>query len=359
MKAKLALLTIAGIVVAGAFGLSDRSQAQQQAAPPAPPPATVEVAQASTADVAPVQWVPGTVVSREDARIASELAGRLVMVAEVGDRIEAGGVVARLNDEALILAERESAAALARIESQLSYQSRQVERLTALKSNSSIAETQLDEARSQRDMLAHDRARAEVALAESRRRLREATIRAPFVGVVAERAVQRGESVAAGAMVARLVNTQRLEVTARAPVAFGAQIRPGDAVTLRDGARNEPQTIRAIVPVGDAQSRQLEVRIALADGAWPIGAAVQVALGAAEPKEVVAVPRDALVLRGSETFVFRIGADAKAERIAVQTGGASGELIEVRGGIAAGDTVVVRGAERLTPGQAVAIRERS
>ena len=69
------------------------------------------------------------------------------------------------------------------------------------------------------------------------------------------------------------------------------------------------------------------------------------------------MPRDALVLRGSETFVFRVGADRKAERVAVETGRSSGALVEVLGGIAIGDTLVVRGAERLAPGQAVAIRE--
>jgi RND family efflux transporter MFP subunit len=355
-------LIIAGIATAATLVLlvaGPEGRAQQQAAPPAAPPAAVEVAKASAADLGAVQWVPGTVVSREDARIASELSGRVRTVAEVGDRIDSGGVIAHLDDEALALAEREAAAALARIRSQLDYQERQVARLERLKSNSSIAETQLDEARSQRDMLEADRAGADVALAEARRRVREATIRAPFAGVVVERAAQRGEMVAAGAMVVRLVNTEHLEVTARAPIALGAGIDPGDAVSVRSGERTEQVAIRAVVPVGDAQSRQLEVRIQVDDGSWPIGTAVEVALGSGEAREVVAVPRDALVLRGSETFVFRVGPDNKAERITVQTGDSSGDLVEVKSGIAAGDTLVVRGAERLAPGQAVAVRERS
>ncbi len=358
MRNKL-IAAIVALAVTAFLLMRGQEGRAQQAAPSAPPPATVEVAKAAATDLGVVQWVPGTVVSREDARIASEQSGRVRAIAEVGDRVDRGGVIAQLDDEALALAEREAVAALARIGAQLDYQERQVARLERLKSNSSIAETQLDEARSQRDMLEFDRARADVALAEARRRVREATIRAPFAGVVAERAVQRGETVAAGAMVARLVNTEQLEITARAPVALGARLQPGEAVTVRDGDRSEPQAIRAVVPVGDAQSRQLEVRIQVQDSAWTIGTAVEVALGAGESREVVAVPRDALVLRGSETFVFRVGADNKAERITVVTGSANGDLVEVKGGVAAGDTLVIRGAERLEPGQAVAIRERS
>ena len=97
----------------------------------------------------------------------------------------------------------------------------------------------------------------------------------------------------------------------------------------------------------------------MANGAWPIGAAIEVALTTSVAKEVVAVPRDALILRGKETFVMRVDANNKAERIAVETGTSKGDLIEVRGGISAGDRLVVRGGERLMPGQAVMIKKKA
>jgi hypothetical protein len=109
------------------------------------------------------------------------------------------------------------------------------------------------------------------------------------------------------------------------------------------------------VPVGDESSRQSELRIALDSSRWPIGAALQVGLPSAAPRDVVAVPRDALVLRPNETFVVRIGADDTAQRVPVRTGTAQGELIEVIGAVSAGDRLVVRGGERLAPGQRVRI----
>ena len=154
----------------------------------------------------------------------------------------------------------------------------------------------------------------------------------------------------------RLVNTEHVEVRAQAPVALAASLKAGDTVTLKDGARSQLESIRAVVPVGDAQSRQLEVRVALDDASWPIGAAVEVALPLGETEEVTAVPRDALILRGRETYVYKVGADNRAERIVVETGTADGTMIEVKGSIVAGDRLVVRGAERLQPGQLLAIK---
>ena len=77
----------------------------------------------------------------------------------------------------------------------------------------------------------------------------------------------------------------------------------------------------------------------------------------AEAKEVLTVPRDALVLRREGAFVFRIDDELNAEQVAVVTGLGAGKLIEVIGDISAGDRVVTRGAERLNTGMKVQINE--
>jgi RND family efflux transporter MFP subunit len=358
MRAKYLIATLSAAVALAAFHRPQASRAEA-AAPSGPPPAPVEVSAAASADFTPTQWVPGGVTRRRDARVAAGEAGRVLGVADVGERVARGDVIARLDDEALRLVVQQSDAALKRIEAQLEFARRQAERLETLTYRSSIAETQLDEARSQRDTLLQDRQQARAMLAEAQRRLREASVRAPFAGTIVERFVEAGEHLAAGAAVARLVDTENLEVRARAPVGLAAKIKAGDSVTLREGAQLERQTIRAVVPVGDLQSRQLEVRIALAAPLWPVGTAVEVGLPTDASRAAVAVPRDALVLRNDGTYVFRVGADSKAERITVETGDARGDLIEIVAGIAAGDVLVVRGAERLADGQAVTIKERS
>src|SRR5689334_11029280 len=87
--------------------------------PPASEPGVVvEVAKASMARVAPRRWVPGGVVSRNDARLATSAEGRLEYVAEVGTRVRAGERVAKLEDEAVRLRVDDAKAEVARIDSQ-------------------------------------------------------------------------------------------------------------------------------------------------------------------------------------------------------------------------------------------------
>lgn len=351
----LSLAVAAALAVAFAGAFSATATAQAPAAPQGPPPSPVSVATAESAQFAPLLWATASVVSREDARIASEQDGRVTRVAEVGTQVRRGEVLAELDDAMLRLQERQNAAQIERIQAQLDYARSQEARFGELVARKSIAGAQLEEARSQRRVLEQELAGARVTLEQTRHRLRNTTVRAPFDGTVAERYTQAGEYLGTGAPVARLVNTRALEVKAQAPVGVASRIAPGMAVAIREGETEVHQRVRAVVPVGDESSRQSELRIALDSARWPIGAALQVGLPSAAPRDVVAVPRDALVLRPNETFVVRIGADDTAQRVPVRTGTAQGELIEVIGAVSAGDRLVVRGGERLAPGQKVRI----
>jgi RND family efflux transporter MFP subunit len=350
----LAVASALAVAIAGAF--SAHATAQDAApAPQGPPPAPVAVAKAEATQLAPLLWAPASVVSREDARVASEQDGRVVRVAEVGTTLRRGDTVAQLDDALLRLQERQNLSEIERIQARLDYARSQEQRLGQLIEKHSIAGAQHDEARSQRRVLEQELQGARVALDQTRHRLRNTTVRAPFDGTVAERFIQTGEYLGTGMAVVRLVNTQSLEVKAQAPVNLAARLDPGMDVTIREGEAELRQTVRAVVPVGDESSRQFEVRIALDSQQWPIGSALQVGLPSAAPRDVIAVPRDALVLRPNETFVVRVADDDTAQRVPVRTGGAQGELVEVIGDVHAGDRLVVRGGERLAPGQKVKI----
>jgi RND family efflux transporter MFP subunit len=329
--------------------------AQEAATPPAPPPAPVSVETATREQIAPLLWTPASVVSRSDARIAAEQPGRVVFVAEIGDRVAANGVLARLDDALLRLAVDEARAAHGRIAARLEYVGAQQLRLQQLAAQGTVSKAQADEAGAERSMLEQELQGAKVALAQAEHRLSRAVIRAPFAGTVAERLIAVGEYLASGAPVARLVDTENLEVQSRGPVNLAEFVAAGGSVALRHGGQEHPRRVRAVVPVGDATSRQFELRVALDDLLLPIGAALEVGLPSAAPRDVVTVPRDAVVLRPGERYVVRVDADGNAERVVVTTGAAQQDRIEVAGDIQAGDRLVVRGAERLRPGQKVEI----
>jgi multidrug efflux pump subunit AcrA (membrane-fusion protein) len=76
----------------------------------------------------------------------------------------------------------------------------------------------------------------------------------------------------------------------------------------------------------------------------------------AEAKEVLAVPRDALIIRREGTSIFKLKSDATVVQVNVVVGLGAGRFIEVFGDLAAGDEVIVRGAERLSDGMKVNAR---
>jgi hypothetical protein len=67
------------------------------------------------------------------------------------------------------------------------------------------------------------------------------------------------------------------------------------------------------------------------------------------------IPRDALILRQSGQYVYRISDENRAERIYVDIGGSQGALIAVTGSLHEGDTIAIRGAESLTDGAEVQV----
>ncbi len=117
--------------------------------------------------------------------------------------------------------------------------------------------------------------------------------------------------------------------------------------------------MRALVPVGDAVSRTMELRVELNNTELLVGSAVRVSLPSAQAKQVVAIPRDAVILRTDVQYVFVIDDDGKAHQRNIELGYAEGEMIEVIGDVQPYDTVVIRGGERLRDGQMVSWREGS
>lgn len=71
----------------------------------------------------------------------------------------------------------------------------------------------------------------------------------------------------------------------------------------------------------------------------------------------VAAPRDALVERSGQSYVYKVNEEGVADQVTVQINAVVGLWVGVAGGIAEGDRVIVRGAERLSPGQAVEVIE--
>lgn len=329
------------------------AQDEQQQAPPAP--VMVETAQRDTFSA--TLWVSGTVISQNDARIAAETDGRITWVADVGSRIKKGEAIARIDAADLRLDLADSEAQLGSLKSQLKYRDSSLQRFQKLAASNNAAATQLDEAQNQLDMTRQEIKRAEVAIAQIKRRIKQTQVLAPFPGIVVERLVQNGEFVSRGAQVVRLVDTEHREIRAQAPLSVAGWLREGMQVSVEHERLESLSPVSYVIPVGDQRSRMFEVRIAANNPAWIVGSPVRVALPNSEPRKLVAIPRDGLVLRGSNIFVMRVNSDNTVEKIVVETGIGLGGFVEVIGNVEQGDRIITRGGERIQAGQAVTITD--
>ena len=323
------------------------------------PPAVVVVAEAVQENIAPTAQYSATVISRDDANLSAELAGRITWVAEVGDRVQAGETVVQLDNVFIKQQVIEEQSIIQSEKAKYDLHTKEVKRFTELLQDNNVARNQLDQAISDQAVARSNMASARARLTQAKERLRRTQIVAPFDGVVSERFLQAGEWANDGSTIVRLVSSSNLEIQTHIPASSLRFISIGSRLNYIDGNKQGSGVVRALVPIGGDTSRLYELRISADDDTLVAGKLLRVAIPTEHEREAVLVPRDALVLRREGVYVFKVVNPAEnsyiSERIQVKTGISDLHRIEVIGGIQAGDRVITRGGENLRPGMPVSV----
>jgi RND family efflux transporter MFP subunit len=321
------------------------------------PPAVVVVAEAELQQLAPSVDVPGTIVSRFDSRLASELSAKLEWIAEVGTAVKKGDTVARLESLTYELLEMEAQSRVEREEARVGFLQSEKNRLDRLSEKNLSAKSQLDQTIADLAVAESEHAIARAQLGLAKISVYVTKIRAPFDGIVTERLRNIGERLNIADVVIRIVDPKSLEVIARAPLNTVNFINDGAVLRLHNDFRQDQGTVRTIVPFGNPQSHMFEVRLDVDPDIWTVGESVRLSMPTSGVKEVLTVPRDALVLRREGASVFKVNSDMSVEQVNVITGLGDGSNVEVIGQLNPGERVVIRGAERLSTGMQVTIKQ--
>ncbi len=310
------------------------------------------------------------VTTSRDGAVASRVAGNVEKVHVLaGTRVAKGDLLVELNRELLAIlvaqseaqmAEAQAGIATARVREDRTNNA--LTRIEALRGSSSFSEGRFDDAQSDmleaRSQLAEARARlksGEARLAETRYQLDRSLITAPFSGVVIKVDTIPGAFIQAGTPVVRILDTDAFEVTAGVPARYVTSLAPGQQVqaSTETGAKLTLD-LRAILPLEDPSTRTRAVRFAAPGlvelGNVALGQSLTVLIPVGEAREVLSVPKDALVQARGGWTVF-VAAEGKAQPRPITLGVALGDRYEVLSGLQAGDLVVVRGNERLRAGQ--------
>ena len=323
------------------------------------PPANVNVAQIKKTTLSPISWVSGTVVAHNNSNIAAEVSGRLISLVELGTNVKKHQVIAQIDDRRLKLQHLEEQANVENAQAKLTFELSEVRRKKSLISKNLVSQTELDETLSKKDIAQGLLSAVKARLAQTEQDLEYTKLKAPFDGIIAQRLSNEGEYVDSGNAIVRIVETANLEAAIFAPLTAYQYLKQSKSLSIRSPLGSGFAKIKALIPVADSRSHLMEVRLDMTTFEWPIGLNITAAVAVGESKEVLAIPRDALVLRRNSTTVFRIDDKNTAQQIDVFVGMGEGELVEITGNVNEGDRIVIRGAERLRVGQTVNVKDNN
>ncbi len=386
-------------------GCSSSMSTDAVAARPASAQVPVDVAVAELGILRTPATYTGTTRPNQDVILRSQVEGQVLSLGvDVGDRVQKGQVLARLDAAllraAVIEAESELAARRSEViqaqaqvnsartaveEARLNLQQAEADaaRFKQLLADGAIAaqaaEQAITTARTQRQVLAASQAQVKtaqegVAVAQGRvqaqaaivrqeeARLHYALIRAPIAGVVLERLTETGNLVQPGNELLRLGNLNQLKVIVELSERELADIQIGQAATVTlDAAPNTPLSGRVtrISPAADATARLVPVEILLPNPEQRFGAGLLARVAFQnQAQQRIVISQSALVgedegrvsSQAGTVFVIK---NERAEARPVQLGNRRNGQVEILAGLNPGEQVVIRSGRPLKSGDEV------
>ena len=259
-------------LVGGVIRAMNNKRAQQAAA--AAPATTVTQVELASTDVMKAELrditqgleISGTVKAVNYAVIKARVAGELKeVVAREGDAVRAGDVLARIDPTEYQRRWQQAAESASAAKSQMEIAQRAWDSNKALVDQGFISKAAMDNsvASYQGAVASHKAAIAGADVA--RKALDDATLRAPFAGIVSGRAAQVGERVAIDAKIMELVDLNQLEVEVPLSPSESMDVRVGQvaAVQVEDRKQNVGAKVKRISPSAQAGSRSVLIYLAL------------------------------------------------------------------------------------------------
>lgn len=340
-------------------------------------PLPVTVAKVETRPVQRSVETVGSLLAWEESQVKAEVSGTLDrLFVDLGDRVKAGQILATLEAREFSLQVEQAEASLrmaretqARTRAEQDEAKANGERAEELYRRELISAQERDRWRTQYRVTqalaqssAADIQRMEAALGVARKKLRDATIRAPIAGAVAKRHVNVGEFVKDGAALFTLVVSDPLKYTGTVPERYAPELRVGQTLQLTVEAypgQSFAGQVTRVAPAVDVQTRglSLEARVPNPEGRLRPGFFAKGAVLTRRDDAVAFVPAEAVTYFVGITKVFVV-VDSKAQERLVKPGTRQGGLVEILDGVKPGEVVATTNLAQLFNGAPVTVVER-
>ncbi len=336
---------------------------------------SVEVRDVSIAPISDQIRAYGTVKSQDNVQVTAQVTERIVRInADLGDRVQAGQSLAKLNDTSFREQLARDEAQLEQSKIALQRDSTSLARATDLFNRELTSQAEFDNTRA---VAASSRAQYRSAFAAytlSAQNMRYTEVRAPVTGYIAKRNLAVGDIAGGGQAIFELSNSGGYEVRLFLTMNDWQNARVDQSVELR--LSNEAQAgatgvITRIAPQLDATTGLGEVVITLTQRSASVqpGALVEARINVLTKTGSVVVPRSTLVenvqtviqpesnvIRLSRTYAaFVAQGDSVAVRRELELGIQQGDRIEILSGLQPGDKLIITGQSGLEDGAKIRI----
>ena len=309
-------------------------------------PKLVKALKVGAGESAAEESYSGEVRARSESALAFRIGGKLVdRRVDVGARVHAGQMLARLDaaDQQLAAAQAEANRALAEAE---------LKRTQELRQKNFVSAAALDAKQT-----AATAAAAQAKLAKNQTAY--TTLAADTAGVVSAVLAEPGQVVGAGQAIVRLARNGEREIAIAVPESRLATVKVsiGGTAQLWDG-REFAGRVREIAPAADPATRTFAVRFALTDAPadLPLGLSASVRFAQAAATELV-VPLAAILQQGERAAVWVIAEDGAVRQQPIEVARYSDGGAVVKSGLTGGETIVAAGAFKLSAGEKVRIAQ--
>ena len=331
------------------------------------PPMTVEVAKVGRGDISAHLSVVGNLIGEATVDVAPKTGGRLTtMTVKLGDRVRRGQIIGKIEDREIVEQVRQAEAShqvgeatIRQRKADLNLALTNVERSRNLFGRQLLPKQTLDDAEARYTSAVAQVDLSEAQLAQSEARLQELKINlantnvvSPADGFIAKRNVDPGQWVSQQVPLVSVVDISSLRLVANVVEKDLRMVGTGDAALVDVDAfpgEKFKGRIARVSPIIDPATRTapMEVEIPNPDFRLKPGMYARVDLEIDGKKNVLLVPKIALVDSEGQRGVFQPSEDNRAIFKPVQVGIEDSERAEIVGGLQEGETVVSVGAAAL------------
>ena len=339
-------------------------QGPQQAADAIAQPlllASADLVALGTGELGTGPVISGSLQPEKQADLRAEVSAVVMQVFKHnGDKVQQGDLLVRLDDT--YLRENLTSAEEAERASQQAFDQaqRQFERLKTLSSTGAVSTQNLEDAEIRRNNAQSDLAAAKARVVQSRQQMEKTEVRAPFAGIISERAVSNGDTAQVGKALLKVIDPSSIRFDGLIAAEQVTQVKVGNPVRFRINGYENQQfdgVIERVSPMANSVTRQVEVAVRIQSTGAPLVAGL-FAEGRVqtESRAALMLPESALVRQGDHNYVWRVK-DGVLSKVEVMIGNRDireGNF-EIKSGVLAGEQVLRHPHSQLKDGASVTL----